>query len=167
MDTTQRFSSIEERARDLPWGDERPWRASTHLNVEHGLLFIDLHDLSVRLALDAVGLSATDPPAAIGFITGRGKHNPDGQSPLREAVLDRLDAICDANPGWTWRSMGPGSCVLITDAGRAPAYATGALPWPVRLGALAALLLFAIASPLLGGPVLLAVLFVMAWKRWR
>ena len=123
---------IEEAARSLSWNAERPWTQQSHTWTEQGVPFVDLHDLSIGLALEAVDIAAHMDLPCVGFITGRGRHNVDGRSRLREAVHDRLDELC-AEHGWTFRGLGPGRCVLVRDASRSPTYATGALPWWIKL----------------------------------
>ena len=119
---------IEVAARSLEWNAERPWTVRSHTWTEKGVPFVDLHDLSIRLALEAAEIALDMDLASVGFITGRGRHTIDGRSRLREAVHARLAERCQEE-GWSFRVLGPGRCVVVLDAARAPSYATGALPW--------------------------------------
>ncbi|MEZ4317360.1 MAG: Smr/MutS family protein [Myxococcota bacterium] len=85
------LESVAEGARALPWAATRPWSPRTHLSSENGLPLVDLHDLSVRLALDAVRrtLDAELDTGGCTFMTGRGKHT-GGHSRLRAAVEGEL-----------------------------------------------------------------------------
>ena len=123
---------IEEAARTLQWNDERPWRVQSHTWTDKGVPFVDLHDLSIRLALDAVDIGVELKLPCIGFITGRGRHTIDGHSRLREAVHGHLNELAIEN-AWSWRVLSPGRCVLVLDPSRSPTYATGALPWWAKL----------------------------------
>ncbi|MBN2800198.1 MAG: hypothetical protein JXX28_13750 [Deltaproteobacteria bacterium] len=104
---------IEQRAAELPWAHERRWRAQTHAWVEGGVTVLDLHDLSVKLGLEAVDLALTVEHAAGGLtlITGRGKHS-GGRSPLREAVLTHL-----AEQGVPHYAARPGRVEVVWDEG--------------------------------------------------
>ncbi len=123
---------IEEAARSLEWNDKRPWTQQSHTWTEQGVPFVDLHDLSIRLAVEAVDIAAEMDLPSVGFITGRGRHTIDGRSRLRDAVHERLTELCEEE-GWSYRILGPGRCVLVKDPSRAPTYATGALPWWIKL----------------------------------
>jgi hypothetical protein len=92
----RRLSSFEAAAARLPWSAERPWRTESHLWWEGSLLVVDLHDLSVKLALAVVGASlATELQTdQICFITGVGKHSR-GPSPLRQAVLSLVQDFAE------------------------------------------------------------------------
>lgn len=145
---------ISEQARKLPWAKERLWSPESHVFVEHGTLTVDLHDLSVRLAISAVERAVEVTPAlrggALVWITGKGRHNVDGRSPLREAVWDTLEEAAERE-GWRLRQGAPGRLVLVVDSSRATAAADGRLGpwvWAVILG-FAAALIYAVLSTLL------------------
>ncbi len=138
------LGGIAARARTLSWNDERPWRPDTHIWGEAGSLTVDLHDLSVRIAVECVEAALSESEAlqsgAVVFVTGRGNHSIGGKSPLKEAVTQTLlDAAQDQ--GWRLRPGAPGRLVLIIDESAANAQASG------RLGpvAWAAIVLFALS----------------------
>lgn len=87
------LAGVEREAARLPWAGERPWRARERATLTHGVLTLDLHDLSVRLALEAVERArvAGEDFGGMLMITGRGRHS-GGASPLRQAVLEQLQA---------------------------------------------------------------------------
>jgi hypothetical protein len=118
---------IEDRATGLPWAKQRPWTVATHVWDEAGLPVADLHDLSVKLGLAVVEtvaeLGSDLPAGAVTLIPGRGKHTP-GKATLRDAVRGALMELARAND-YVLFPRGPGRFVLITDAERAPAAATG------------------------------------------
>lgn len=138
------MSRIQEQARGLPWGDERPWRTRSHLRIEAGLPTIDLHDLDLRLALEVtrICLATGSTAGGLRLVTGRGRHNPSGSSPLREAVRGYLRRAA-ADSGALLRMDGPGAFIYITDAARAGPSAAGALGWLFWLGVTAFLALAA------------------------
>ncbi len=123
---------IEEGARTLSWNAERPWKVDSHTWNDLGVPFVDLHDLSIKLALQAVDIAIEQELPAVAFVTGRGRHTIDGRSRLRDAVHEHLAGLC-AERGWSWRILGPGRCVVVLDPARASSYATGALPWWTKL----------------------------------
>ncbi|MFT5583642.1 MAG: hypothetical protein ACI9VR_001222 [Cognaticolwellia sp.] len=138
------LGGIATRARTLAWNDERPWRPDTHVWGESGTPTVDLHDLSVRIAVECVQATVDQvgilESGAVVFVTGRGSHSIGGQSPLKEAVTQTLlDAAQDND--WRLRSGAPGRLVLVVDETAANAQASG------RLGpvAWAAILLFALS----------------------
>lgn len=108
--------ATENDAADLPWAQERPWRADTHLGTADGLPAVDLHDLSVRLALDTVArvLGGDLQTGGVVWITGRGRRS-GGVSPLRRAVLGLLEA----REGVVVRPRGPARIEVIVDPDRA------------------------------------------------
>lgn len=139
-----RLGGIAVRARTLSWNAERPWRPDTHVWGEAGSPTVDLHDLSVRIAVECVEQTLAERGAlragAIVFVTGRGTHSIGGKSPLKQAVTETLmDAAADQ--GWRLRPGAPGRVVLVLDESAASAQASG------RLGpvAWAAILLFALS----------------------
>lgn len=148
------LGGIAKRARTLDWNDERPWRPDTHIWGEAGSPTVDLHDLSVRIAVECVELTLGQvedlQAGAVVFVTGRGSHSIGGKSPLKQAVTETLmDAA--AEQGWRLRPGSPGRLVLVTDESAASAQASG------RLGpvAWAAIVLFVLSL----GYVLFTALF--------
>ncbi len=125
---------IEDVARAQRWDDERPWRISTHLWVEEGLVVIDLHDLGAKGAkkllravlahVQAAGMAS----GALAFVTGRGRHSV-GSPVLRELVGRRLHDVIEARSDWSMHVIGAGRICLVTDARRAPRRATNTLGW--------------------------------------
>lgn len=130
------LKGVQSKAAKLPWAKERAWRVKTHLRLGgHGLIELDLHDLSVPLALEAVGLlieAAPETGAAV-LITGRGKHS-GGVTRLRDAVQADLEAR-----GLPCVPRGPGRLQVTWDAAAAGRSATGGglLLWFVGLAGLA------------------------------
>jgi hypothetical protein len=124
------LAPLEEEAAQLPWAQERPWRVTTHLRLERGLLQVDLHDLNARCARRAVRLveqsAASLETGAVGFITGVGSHSI-GPGVLTEVVGRELRRVAPRR-GWSYQPHGKGALVLITDPARAPARASGQLP---------------------------------------
>jgi hypothetical protein len=124
------MASIEEGARTLRWAKERPWRGESHVWTEDGLPVVDLHDLNVRLAREAVritlGIAADLECGAICFVTGRGRHSI-GPPALRGMVASELRTGCAEHPSWSQRAGHAGRWMLITDPNRAPRVATGQL----------------------------------------
>ena len=135
---TERLGPIEEAAKGMPWAKERCWTTSTHLWRERGLLTVDLHDLSVALAVrvaEAIEEGGRHGDlVAVKLITGRGRHNPEGRSPLRAAVAEYLARSCENGLG-RFRPAGPGGLIWVFDPGRAPRAATGGLGWLFWLAA--------------------------------
>lgn len=127
------LSGIAQEARKLSWARERPWKTESHLWVEEPIPVIDLHDLSVSLAIQAVeqvvDRHAQLQSGAIGFITGVGSHSSHGAK-LHPAVGGYLGRACadHAEDGWSFRADGPGRFVLITDPAKAPASVQTSLP---------------------------------------
>ena len=141
-------------AASLPWAATRRWRPETHLAINDGQPVVDLHDLSVALGVEVVERLIT-ASAAEGFgsmllITGRGKHNADQRSPLREAVIAAVDELRKERPGLTLRAAGPGRIVLVWDSARAADMAVGRLGWAFWAGVLAFVLLATVVAPPLG-----------------
>ena len=131
------LSHIQEGARSLRWADERPWRVDGHIWLEHDLPVIDLHDLNVRLAREAVRAAAAAADqlrcGALCFVTGRGRHSM-GPPALRGMVAAELRRACKKNPSWDQRAGHAGRWMLITDPSRAPRVATGQLGLVFWLG---------------------------------
>ncbi len=153
MDDVHRYrdalAAVAERSTDLTWADSRPWSVKTHIGWEGQLPVVDLHDLSARLARDTVRELVARPPeaGAVVFIHGRGRHTIGPTSVLSKVVHKELRRACGANVEWSYRLMGPGRTVWISDRGRAPAAATGRLGWGCWL--LGLLFVAAALAPLL------------------
>lgn len=119
------LGDVEQRSRDLPWAKTQPWRRETHLWVEADLPVVDLHDLSVRLAVravDAVTEVSLDVGAVV-FITGRGNHS-GGVSRLRRAVLQRLQ-----EQRFPVQIEGPGRLWQVRDRSKIASRPMGLLFW--------------------------------------
>lgn len=148
----QGLHDVARRAKDLPWAKERRWRPGTHVRWEGELATVDLHDLSVRLGLAAVDVVETLGPdlatGAVRIVTGRGNHT-GGRSVLKDGVVKELRAASSA-AGWGLRQPTAGSLVVVFDASRAPAAASG------QLGGL-----FWGFALILGG----AILLIAPWMR--
>ena len=148
MDDVERLRATLERfeheARSLPWANDRRWSTASHVWSEHEAPMIDLHDLNVKLANEVVeAVIAAAPTCRSGgfvFVTGRGTHSLGGRSDLLDSVASTLDRHCRSE-GWTWHSARAGRLVLVTDAARAPAIASGKLPLAIVVGAIVFLLL--------------------------
>ena len=94
------LDEVEASARGQKWDGERPWRRSTHVWVDYGVVLIDMHDLSAKVAKKAIqavtavaredGLEAH----AVVFITGRGRHSASGPV-LRDLTVRRLQAMAE------------------------------------------------------------------------
>jgi len=93
--------------------------------VDYGVVLIDMHDLSAKVAKKAiqavtsvareVGLEAH----AVVFVTGRGRHSAGGPV-LRELTVRRLQAMAEDEDRWMVQVSGAGRVTLITDPDRAP-----------------------------------------------
>ncbi len=109
---------VEQKAKQLPWAGERPWTRSTHLGSTNGLPTVDLHSLSVRLALEVVHAvleSDLECGGAV-LITGRGRHT-GGHSKLKNAVLAELERH-QSTGRIAVRPLGPGRTEVIVDEAR-------------------------------------------------
>jgi len=154
------LSDLEAPASKLPWAGDRPWRTETHTWEEAGLAVVDLHDLSVRLALRVVEALDDDELLAVCLITGRGKH-VGGHSRLRRSVTEALRELAERR-GWATWSRGPGRLMVAVDAAQVPTEGPSVLL--VLVGALLLVAVFAL-SPMVGGVVVTAVVCAAVW-RW-
>lgn len=164
------LDGIEAEAKTLSWNAERPWKPDTHLWVEGHVAVVDLHDLSIRLAVECaervVAVADDLQGGAVHFVTGRGRHSIDGRSRLREAVGDVLLDATDERE-WGLREPRPGRITLIVDLDAAPRAAKGSLDWWVWLILLGFVGLAVWTAPIVGVPLLVCVLAWVAWTRWR
>ena len=133
----------------MPWAKERRWCTTSHVGHQGKRPVIDLHDLSVRLALDVVAILEAEASSlesgCVILITGRGRHT-GGRSVLRDAVLARL-AKNETTLGWRTVPEGPGRVRIEMDDARARASAPGlgALFWgfiALLVGAILAIALY-------------------------
>lgn len=117
---------------------------------------VDLHDLSIKLALQAVESIASTPlqGGAVHLVTGKGNHSIDGRSRLREAVGERLDELA-VSEGWAVRVPMVGRFTLLTDLEAAPPAAAGRLEPVFWIGLVVFLALACYAAPLAGIPMTL------------
>lgn len=165
------LSPVQEHARGLRWARERPWQVGSHLWREGQLPVVDLHDLDVkgaRQAVDAVALVAHElDSGAVAFVTGRGRHSV-GKGKLGPAVQGALAQVCRER-GWQHGPLRAGRQVLVVDPRRAPAAATGRLGWGFWLGAAAFAAAALVAFPPLGAVVCLVLLglAVLSWRDRR
>lgn len=155
---------VEGEARELPWAHERAWRVETHVWTEEGVLVIDLHDLSVRLAELAVrqvgevaGQLSVD---RISFVTGVGRRSV-GPPKLGRAVKGELARLCKKR-GWSYAPGRSGRWELVLDGKGVPSR----LSWPIWLGGLAFGLAALVFVPPLG-VVILALLTAAFWANRR
>lgn len=108
------LAAVERDARGLPWAKERPWRVASHVVAEGPWLVVDLHDLSVALAVRALeALDAGDVGAAR-LVTGSGRHT-GGRSKLRDAVI-----AAARERGWRVAPIGPARLEVVRDPARHP-----------------------------------------------
>ncbi|MCA9490114.1 MAG: Smr/MutS family protein [Myxococcales bacterium] len=135
------LAGVERRARDLPWADQRPWRAKTHVEEAGGVVVVDLHDLNAGAARDAVrAVLAEEPDAgAVVFVHGRGRHS-DGRGPVLHHVVGQ--ELRKSGTGRI-RALGPARVAWITDDRRAPGHVVG--EWGCLWRLVFALLLLAMA----------------------
>ena len=158
-------------AASLPWANTRRWRPETHLAVSDGQPVVDLHDLSVGLGVEVVerliAASAAQGFGSMLIITGRGKHNADQRSPLREAVIAAVEGLRAERPGLTLRAAGPGRIVIVWDSARAADMAVGRLGWAFWAGVLAFVLLATVVAPPLGLGLFLICAAVFFAQRGR
>jgi hypothetical protein len=125
------LSDIALQARELRWAEERPWAVHTHVDWEGPLPVVDLHDLNARLSREALRLLLEHPAevGAVVLVHGRGRHTAGPTSVLRGVVHKELRRACQRTPGWSYRLLGAGRTVWISDRARAPREATGGLSW--------------------------------------
>jgi hypothetical protein len=158
------LGAVEEEAKSLPWANDRLWRTASHVWIEQGAPTIDLHDLNVKLANQAVDAVVEIAPecesGGFVFVTGRGTHSLGGRSSIADALGSTLDRHARAH-GWEWRPTRAGRLVLVTDRTRAPSVATGELPIPIVVGGIAFLLLALYFAPPVG--IVLTVLALLGW----
>ena len=162
------LATIEEDAKSLQWNEERPWKPETHVWEEGYCACVDLHDLSIKLALKVVErvAHAEITGGAVHFITGRGRHSIDGRSRLREAVTEALLELSEHNH-WGLREPRAGRITLITDAEIAPVAAKGGLDWWVWGLSAAFLGLAVVFAPIVGVPLAILAGAVWWWGRKR
>ena len=125
----QALATVRQKSKSLPWAKKQPWTPTTHIWIDKGLPTIDLHDLSVRLALEVTAVVEETGPeldsGALCLITGRGSHT-GGRSRLRDNVAAALRQQCETH-GWECWPSGPGRWMLVIDRERAPAGIRGKL----------------------------------------
>lgn len=164
-------SAQADAAAALPWASTRRWRPETHLALADGQPVVDLHDLSVGLGVEVVErlivASAAEGFGSMLLITGRGKHNADQRSPLREAVIAAVEAQRAQRPELTLRAAGPGRLVLVWDSARAADVAVGRLGWAFWAGVAAFVLLATAVAPPLGLVLFLICAAVFFAQRGR
>ena len=91
---------VASKASRLPWAGEKSWTCATHIWEEdiaaNSMIVIDLHDLTVKLALDTVkrGLKFMKKHNCgyLCFVTGVGKHSIDGPQ-IRPNVIELLEEL--------------------------------------------------------------------------
>ena len=158
------LAGVEEEAKALSWANDRRWSVASHVWIEHSAPTIDLHDLNVKLANQAVDavveVAGSCDSGGFVFVTGRGTHSLGGRSDLADSVASTLDRHARAR-GWAWHASRAGRLVIVTDPARAPTVATGDLPIPIVVGAVAFLLLALYFAPPAG--IALTVLAVLGW----
>ncbi|RME22100.1 MAG: hypothetical protein D6798_16625 [Deltaproteobacteria bacterium] len=169
------LAPVERAAAGLPWADRRPWTTRSHVWLEGRLPVVDLHDLGARQArqaVDAVAAVAEELDAgAVCFVVGRGRHSVGGGK-LGGVVRGALATHCrrsrGSRPRWSAHPGPAGRQILVIDAGRAPASATGRPGVLFWAGALLFLAAATFASPLLGvlaGTLLAAYAGSLWWDR--
>lgn len=123
------LAAVEQRAGSLPWAAERRWRTATHVGRLEGVPAVDLHDLSVALAVRATdaALEVELDAGEVLLVTGRGRGS-GGVSPLRDAVRGRCAEIA-AGRGWRVVPEGPGRVRVVVDPARASRRGMGLLFW--------------------------------------
>jgi hypothetical protein len=118
----------EEEADEQPWGKERPWRAKTHVWWENELAVVDLHDLGAGLARRVVRDAVAEPAerGAVVFVHGRGKHSMSKTQVLRGVLLKELERVCIEDRRMSFRLVGAGRTVWVSDPSKAPRWTKGA-----------------------------------------
>jgi len=161
--------AVADSAKDLPWAEDRPWRVSSHVHDENGVVTIDLHDLNANLSKKVLAIVADLAPDLRGggviFITGRGRHSI-GLPVLRQIVQGTLIRL-EREKGWRQRDLGAGRVLLVVDEERIPARYRGHMPlWiPAFFLVFAFALLWAL--PLKVGLPLLILVGWFAAGVWR
>jgi hypothetical protein len=117
------LTAVERDAASLPWARERRWTARTHVRIEGPWLLVDLHDLSVALAIRVLDALETADVPAFRLVTGSGRHT-GGRSKLRDAVIREA-----RSRGWSVTPLGPARLEVVRDARRSPT--GGPIPWVV------------------------------------
>ncbi len=137
---------VEERAKQLPWADKRPWKTSSHIWLERGVPTLDLHDLGQSLAQEVLRITVLSTEkmtcGAVMVITGAGKHSVGNHSVIKAMVADQLRVLSQTRD-WEFSPRGPGKFLLVYDREKAPPAARGELGagfWLVVLVFLAATL---------------------------
>jgi len=127
---------IPREAKQLPWADQRAWTLKTHLWLEHDMLVIDLHDLSVKLANKVIKKICRKADkwdvGCICFVTGVGKNSED-KAKIRPMAIGLLQDISDQK-GWELLSGTQGRLSVILDEQRAPQQVTAKLSKTMMLG---------------------------------
>jgi hypothetical protein len=108
------LAAVERDARGLPWAANRPWRVASHVATEGPWLVVDLHDLSVALALRVLGALDAGDVGAARLVTGSGRHT-GGRSKLRDAVI-----AAARERGWRVSPVGPARLEVVRDPARHP-----------------------------------------------
>ena len=154
------LADVERAASGLLWAKERPWRVSTHVFEEHGVVVIDLHDLNAALSKTVLACLQDLGPSLQGggviFVTGRGRHSV-GLPVLRRIVSGTLVRL-ERDRGWRQRDLGAGRVLMVVDEDRIPARFRGHMPlWiPAFFVVFAVGLVWAL-PPQVGLPLLLFV----------
>lgn len=103
---------------------------------EHGVVVVDLHDLSAKLAKKAVRavceLGAPKAGAVV-FVVGRGKHSRTPGGVLGKVVRSELGQIVRETQVGTVRMSGPARVVWLTDRASAPTAIIGGGGWAFQL----------------------------------
>ena len=167
--TREVLADVERSATELSWAEERPWRLSTHVFEEHGVVVIDLHDLNASLSKRVLACLRDLGPDLEGggaiFITGRGRHSV-GLPVLRRIVVGTLVRL-ERERGWRQRDLGAGRVLMVVDEARIPARFRGQMPlWiPAFFVVFAVALVWAL--PLEVGVPLLVFVGWFALGVWR
>lgn len=156
---------VEQRARDLRWAKERPWRTASHVWDDDGMITVDLHDLNAALTkviIAVIAESARDlKSGGIVFVTGQGRHSV-GLPVLRQVVVGSLVRL-ERSHGWRQRDIGPGRVLLVVNEDRVPArYREGTPLWVVVFFGVFLLALGWALPPPIGIPLVLVAL----WFGW-
>tara|TARA_B100001113_G_scaffold341821_1_gene327373 strand:+ start:136 stop:870 length:735 start_codon:yes stop_codon:yes gene_type:complete len=121
------FASVEDKARSLPWADESPWTAMTHVRRDRGVLTVDLHDLDLPLAKLVIEqvIVSREWLGRVRIITGRGLHSKTIPK-LRPMVTQRLRAVVNE---LNWELLMKKGSVTLRPIGEAPTFKK----WLLRL----------------------------------